>query len=139
FPEGDYIKSWYQIAEAGDNLVLNDAGKEYEAALTAYDLQNFLTDPFYVAYFAGLLTIDKWMNEIGYDNVTPETISEKAAAFEGPLIHGPTVIECNKYSEFPNACADGAYFFQYKGDDTFERYKDYLQPLPELQAEYGAK
>jgi hypothetical protein len=138
FPGGDYMKSWYQIAEAGDNLVLNEAGQNFKAALTAFNLQSHLTDPFYVAYFSGFLTIDKWLNTVGYDKTSPATLAEQAKGFKGPLIHGPTVIQCNKYTKFPNACADGAYFFQYLGNDKYSRYKDYLQPVPELQAQYGA-
>jgi branched-chain amino acid transport system substrate-binding protein len=139
FPGGDYLKSWYQIAEAGDNLVLNADGKNFLAALTAFKLQSHLTDPFYVAYFSGFLTIDKWLNAIGYSKVSPQTLAAQAKAFKGPLIHGPAVIQCDKYSKLPNACADGAYFFKYLGNNKYQRYRQYLEPLPALQRKYGLR
>ncbi len=137
---GDFPLWKYGIAQSGDALENppREAGVAFNEALATQGAEGKGTDPWYPATFSQILTIVQWMNAIGADNITPETIAEKAQAFAGPLLMGGPIIQCGKYPDAPAVCADGDYFFQYEGDGAFTRISGWMQAPPELQAELGA-
>lgn len=139
YPTGDFVKGWYQIAEAGDNILQNKLGMDYLGALTTLNASSHLSDPWWVAGFSGLLTIDQFLNRIGYAHISPKTVSAQAKAFKGPLLFGPPKVQCNKYAKLPNDCGDGAWFFHYLGNGKYTRYPKYLEPLPGLAKTYGIR
>ena len=63
--------------------------------------------------FGQAMTLAKWLNAIGPDNITTEAILEQMAAFEGPLILGSPVVDCGKYPEAPGNCGDHTQFYRY--------------------------
>ena len=54
--------------------------------------------------FGQAMTLAKWLNAIGPDDISTEAILEQMAAFEGPLILGSPVVDCGKYPEAPGVC-----------------------------------
>ena len=108
YPGGDFPKGWYQIAEAGDNIIQNAVGKQYKAALQMLGAASHLSDPWWVSGISSMLTIDQFLNHIGYRHITPATVTQEAKKFNGPLLYGPPVVQCRKYSKLPNDCGDGA-------------------------------
>jgi branched-chain amino acid transport system substrate-binding protein len=70
--------------------------------------------------FHEMLTIFQWMNKIGPDNISEQTIAEQGKAFKGPQAWGAPTIECGKYPEAPGICNDQTKFYTYKGKGTFE-------------------
>src|SRR3712207_4448203 len=69
-------------------------------------------EPWYVTQFHATLTIFQWMNKIGPDNISEETIAEQAKAFKGPQAFGAPTLECGKYPEAPAICNDQTKFFK---------------------------
>ncbi len=137
---GDFPKWIYGIAQSGDAIENppGPAGVAFRDALAEYGQDANLTDPWYPPTFGQILTVAQFLNAIGPDNITPEAISEKAAAFAGPLLAGGPVIQCGKYPSAPSVCADGDYFFQYGGDGNFTRISGWIQTPEELQQKLGA-
>jgi branched-chain amino acid transport system substrate-binding protein len=76
-------------------------------------------EPWYNISFFELLTIFQWMNKIGADKISPETIAEQAKAFKGPQAFGAPTLECGKYPEAPAICNDQTKFFNYEGKGKF--------------------
>jgi branched-chain amino acid transport system substrate-binding protein len=137
---GDYPPYIYGIAQGGDAYQPDSpSGAAFIEALSLYGLEDNALDPWFPATFATFLAIDKFMNEIGYDNITPEAITEKVQEFQGPLPLGPPIIQCNKYPDAPAVCADGDYFFQYEGDGVFTRINGWFQTPIEIQEKLGAR
>ena len=69
--------------------------------------------------FSQILTTARFLNQLGYGNVTPTTILDKAKAFTGPVALGAPSLQCGKYPSAPAVCNDRAQFFQYKGKHVF--------------------
>jgi branched-chain amino acid transport system substrate-binding protein len=70
--------------------------------------------------FHEMLTIFQWMNKIGPDKISEQTIAEQGKAFKGPQAWGAPTIECGKYPEAPGICNDQTKFYNYKGKGQFE-------------------
>jgi branched-chain amino acid transport system substrate-binding protein len=137
---GDYPKWYYGIASGGDGYLNNAGGKAFRDALAAFGKQSLATDPWTPTEFASILTIAKYMNKIGYDKLSPDTIAKAAKAFRGPVVLGPPTINCGKYPKLPAICADGASFFKYTGNDTFVRAPGgWFETPVKLQRKHGAK
>jgi branched-chain amino acid transport system substrate-binding protein len=78
-----------------------------------------MNEPWYTVAFHQTLTIFQWMNKIGPDKVSEETIAEQAKAFKGPQAWGAPTVECGKYPEAPAICNDQTKFFNYEGKGKF--------------------
>ena len=103
-PGGHYPEIWYQRGQPLDDLLLpyTQAGLNFKAVVTGMggtllDFENYA----WVNEFAGMMTDDKFFNEIGYAGVagpnSAALIEAKASAFRGPVAMGPPIIECGKY------------------------------------------
>jgi branched-chain amino acid transport system substrate-binding protein len=139
---GDFPKWYYGIAQSGDAFIEppTPAGAAFRKALLEYyDNEDHAADAWFTSTFSLFLTIAKFMNEAGPDNVTPEVMGEKAAAFKGPLLMGGAELACGKYPKSPAVCGDGDQFFQYKGNDKYVRVGGWVQTPVGLQKKLGAK
>jgi branched-chain amino acid transport system substrate-binding protein len=76
-------------------------------------------EPWYTVAFHQMLTIFQWMNKIGPDKVSEQTIAEQAKAFKGPQAWGAPTLQCGKYPEAPAICNDQTKFFNYEGKGKF--------------------
>jgi branched-chain amino acid transport system substrate-binding protein len=72
-------------------------------------------DPWNIVAFSQILTIDKFMNEIGYANLSPSAILAKAKAFTGPVALGAPSLDCGEFPSAPAVCNDRAQFFEFTG------------------------
>lgn len=78
--------------------------------------------------WAEILEITKWMNAVGADNITPETMTEQIKAFKGPLIMGAPTVNCGYDPSQPAACNDSTKFYQYEGKGKFVAVSGFLHP-----------
>jgi len=85
-------------------------------------------DPYYSISFAEILTIVQWMNAIGPDKLSPESIAAKAKAFKGPLALGPPTVQCGEYPTAPAICNDQMKVFKYEGKGVFKPASDWIGP-----------
>jgi branched-chain amino acid transport system substrate-binding protein len=152
-PGGHYPEIWYQRGQPLDDLLLpyTQAGLNFKAVVTGMggtllDFENYA----WVNEFAGIMTDDRFFNEIGYAGVagpnSASLLEGKAAAFRGPVAMGPPIIECDKYSQLPADCADGSFFFHYDGGTQYSAFTGtggpgqvagYIEPSPGLEKYYG--
>jgi branched-chain amino acid transport system substrate-binding protein len=120
YPGGDLPKWWYAQGQSGDSLLNTPAGIAYRKALSQFGLSRFRTDVWYSGMFGTILTLAQFMNKIGYDKITPQSMTAQVQHFKGPILLGEPRVQCGKYPAFPAACGEGIRFFLYKGSDTFE-------------------
>jgi branched-chain amino acid transport system substrate-binding protein len=121
YPGGDYPKWYYGVAAAGDQFTNNASAAAFKKVLAEFGQSKLVNDPWAPTEFSSILTIAKFMNQIGYNKLSPSTIAAKARVFKGPIVLGPPILNCGKYPDAPGVCADGASFFTYKGDGVFAR------------------
>jgi branched-chain amino acid transport system substrate-binding protein len=77
---------------------------------------------------ATVMTIIKFMNAAGADNISAESIAEQAKSFKGPLAFGAPNVQCAKYPDAPAVCNDQTKFFKYGGKGQFEPASGFLRP-----------
>ncbi len=78
----------------------------------------FIGDPWTNVGFGEILTLAKWLNALGPDNITTDGIVEQMLAFTGPLALGSPEIQCGQYPDAPGVCNDLTQFYQYFGADA---------------------
>jgi branched-chain amino acid transport system substrate-binding protein len=125
---GDFPIWTYAIASSlfGDKT---DPGvPSYAKVAQTYGATKDAPDPWNIVAFAQILTTVRFLNQVGYDKITPQAVLEKAKAFTGPVALGAPALRCGKYSAAPAVCNDRAQFFQYQGKFAFAKVAGWLQP-----------
>jgi branched-chain amino acid transport system substrate-binding protein len=125
---GDFPNWTFAIASSlfGDST---DPGMPaYTAVTQKYGTPETAPDPWNIVSFAQVLTIVKFLNEVGYDNISPQAVLAKAKAFTGPLALGAPSLQCGKYSDAPAVCNDQIQFFNYAGQKKFTKVAGWLRP-----------
>ena len=112
---GDFPKWIYAIASAQTFDTSDPGVPPYQEILTDQGQEKLIGDPWVNVGFGQVLTLAKWLNGAGVDNLTPDAITEQLLAFEGPLALGSPVIKCGKYPEAPGVCNDHTQFYQWNG------------------------
>jgi branched-chain amino acid transport system substrate-binding protein len=125
---GDVPKWYYGIASSLTADPTDPAAKAMVDAMTKLGKADLAADPWVPTTMATVLTIAKFMNAVGPDNLSAETIAEQARAFKGPLAFGAPQLQCEKYSDAPAVCNDQTKFFKYEGKGKFERASGFVRP-----------
>jgi len=112
---GDFPKWIYAIASSQTFDTTDPAVPPYQQILKDQGQDKLIGDPWVNVGFGQMLTLAKWMNAAGPDNLTPENIVTQMKAFNGPLVLGSPVIKCGKYTEAPGVCNDHTQFYQWNG------------------------
>jgi branched-chain amino acid transport system substrate-binding protein len=125
---GDFPIWTYAIASSlyGDPT---DPGMPIYMSVTAkYESPADAPDPWNIVAFSQILTIDRFMNEIGYANLSQSSILATAKAFKGPLALGAPSLDCGMFSAAPAVCNDRTQFFLYEGKNKWMKTAGWLQP-----------
>jgi branched-chain amino acid transport system substrate-binding protein len=125
---GDFPIWTYAIASSlfGDPT---DPGMPiYESVTAKYESPADAPDPWNIVAFSQILTIDRFMNEIGYASLSPAAILTQAKAFKGPLALGAPSLDCGMFSSAPAVCNDRTQFFLYGGKNHWTKEAGWLQP-----------
>ena len=109
---GDFPKWIYAIASSQTFDTTDPAVPPYQQILKDQGQDKLIGDPWVNVGFGQMLTLAKWMNAAGPDNLTPDNIVKQMKAFNGPLVLGSPVIKCGKYTEAPGVCNDHTQFYQ---------------------------
>ena len=112
---GDFPKWIYAIASSQTFDVGDPAVPPYQQILKDQGQDKLIGDPWVNVGFGQMLTLAKWLNAAGADNLTPDSIVKEMKAFKGPLILGSPVIKCGKYPKAPGVCNDHTQFYQWNG------------------------
>ena len=133
FPGGDFPQYYYSLSQSGSALVGDPTGVAFTAALAKFGAGNLAGDDWYSGMFGQIMTIAQLMNKVGYNNLTPATMTTAAKAFKGPLLLGSSTEHCGKYKAIPAACADSVYFFQYQGHGKWAHASGAVEPPAAFQ------
>jgi branched-chain amino acid transport system substrate-binding protein len=125
---GDVPKWYYGIASSLTADPTDPAAKAMVDAMTKLGKQDLAADPWVPTSMATVLTIIKFINEVGADNITPQAIADKAKEFKGPLVFGAPEVQCGKYSDAPAVCNDQTQFFDYSGKGQFKNASGFVRP-----------
>ena len=127
---GDFPQWTYGIAQSlpSDPNAEDSACTWRRRRHTASTRRGTRENPFAALSWAEILTIAKFMNAAGPDDITPESMAEQVQAFEGPLIMGAPDVDCGYDPEAPAACNNQTKFYDYKGGFQFEAVSDWLRP-----------
>ncbi len=90
----------------------------YLAAMNSYSNPANEQAGFSPLTFGMILTIDKWMTQLGPSHITSAAIAQKAAAFTGPMYLGDTKLVFGQ-QPFPAIGSIRALFYTYKGNNQF--------------------
>jgi branched-chain amino acid transport system substrate-binding protein len=125
---GDFPIWTYLIASSlfGDE---SDPGMPaYTKVTQTYGATQDAPDPWNIVAFAQMLTTVRILNQVGYDNLTPQAVLEKAKSFTGPVALGAPELKCGKYTDAPAVCNDQVQFFNYQGKGKFDKVSGWLTP-----------
>jgi len=125
---GDVPKWYYGIASSLTADPTDPAAKAMVDAMTKMGAADKAADPWVPTTMATVLTIIKFMNAAGADNISSKAISEQAKAFKGPLAFGAPQVQCGKYPDAPAVCNDQTKFFKYGGKGQFAPASGFLRP-----------
>jgi branched-chain amino acid transport system substrate-binding protein len=132
---GDYPKWTYVFT--GKNpaapYAKNGQMAAYIAAMNSYSNPANEQAGFSPLAFGMILTIDKWMTELGPGNITSAAIAQKAAAFTGPMYLGDNKLIFGQ-APFPSLGSIKALFYTYKGGGLFNEVSNGQWICPPLTA-----
>ena len=112
---GDLPKWIYAVASSLSIDPTDPSVPPYTDILKAQGLESSIGDPWVLVGFGQMMTLAKWLNAIGPDKITSDTIVAQMKAFKGPLILGSPVLQCGKYPKAPAVCNDFTQFYKYNG------------------------
>lgn len=113
---GEQVPAWYYGA-FGYSYFLPDestGGTTYLAKIKQYGPRNVEYTGFAGHVFADLLTSVKFVNQIGYDQLTPDAFRAKAKSFTGPMMLTAGPMKCGYSTMFPALCGSRVGVEQYK-------------------------
>jgi branched-chain amino acid transport system substrate-binding protein len=125
---GDFPIWSYAIASSLYGDPTDPGMPAYMKVMAKYGTPAVAPDPWVIVTFGQLLTTARFLNEVGYGNITPTAVLDKAKAFTGPVALGAPALQCGKYPSAPGICNDRTQFFLYKGKHVFVKTAGWLQP-----------
>jgi branched-chain amino acid transport system substrate-binding protein len=125
---GDFPLWTYAIASSLFGDTTDPGMPAYTKVTQTYGTPDAAPDPWNIVAFAQVMTTIKFLNEIGYDKITPQTVLAKAKEFKGPLALGAPALQCGKYTDAPAVCNDQVQFFNYGGQNKFTKVAGWLRP-----------
>ncbi|HEX3087693.1 MAG TPA: ABC transporter substrate-binding protein [Ilumatobacteraceae bacterium] len=125
---GDLPKWLYAVASSLSIDPTDPSVPPYTDILKAQGLESSIGDPWVLVGFGQMMTLAKWMNAIGPDNLSSDSIVKEMKAFKGPLILGSPVLQCGKYTDAPGVCNDFTQFYKYDGNQKWEQAGDFVGP-----------
>jgi branched-chain amino acid transport system substrate-binding protein len=126
-PDGQ--PQWYYAVASSLSIDPTDPSvPPYTDILIAHGNEKMIGDPWILVGFGQTMTLAKFLNAVGPDDLTPDAVVEQMKAFEGPLILGSPVLQCGKYPEAPGVCNDYTQFYKFNGDAGWELASGFVPP-----------
>jgi branched-chain amino acid transport system substrate-binding protein len=103
---GGGLTGW-QISSLADNPLLSSPeATAFKDAMTAYGEKSWINVGSTPRTFGDILTIVKFANAIGADNLTPEAFQKQILAFRGPMFMVPGTMKCGGNKTYVGICGD---------------------------------
>jgi branched-chain amino acid transport system substrate-binding protein len=127
---GDLPQWTYGIAATLASDMEDPTARAFAEVAKEYGVpEEYSRDVWINVTFHQMLTVFQWLNKVGADKLSEQTIAEQAKAFKGPLAFGAPTIQCGKYPEAPAICNDQEKFYNYEGKGKFTPASGWL-PSP---------
>lgn len=125
---GDFPKWTYSIASSLFGDTTDPGMPAYEAVAKKYTTPGNAPDPWVIVNFGQILTVDKLLNQIGYDKISQPAVIAAAKAFKGPQALGAPSLDCGQFASAPAVCNDQVQFFDYQGKNQFTKVAGWTKP-----------
>jgi branched-chain amino acid transport system substrate-binding protein len=126
---GDFPKWTYGIASTLASDMADPTAQAYAKVVKELNKPaQYSQDVWIPTSFHEMLTIFQWMNKIGPDNISEQTIQEQAKAFKGPQAWGAPTLQCGKNPARPAICNDQTKFYKYEGKGKLTVASGWLGP-----------
>jgi branched-chain amino acid transport system substrate-binding protein len=125
---GDFPKWTYSIASSLFGDTTDPGMPAYEAVTKKYTTPADAPDPWEIVNFGEILTVDKLLNQIGYDKISQQTVIAAAKAFKGPQALGAPALDCGQFASAPAVCNNQVQFFDYEGKNQFTKVAGWTKP-----------
>ena len=125
---GDLPKWIYAVASSLSIDPTDPSVPPYTDILTAQGMEKSIGEPWTLVGFGQAMTLAKWLNAVGPDSLSSDSIVSEMKAFKGPLILGSPVLQCGKYPEAVAVCNDYTQFYKYNGANEWEHAGDFVGP-----------
>jgi branched-chain amino acid transport system substrate-binding protein len=125
---GDFPKWTYSIASSLFGDTTDPGMPAYEAVTKKYTTPANAPDPWEIVNFGEILTVDKLLNQVGYDKISQQTVIAAAKAFKGPQALGAPALDCGQFASAPAVCNDQVQFFDYQGKNQFTKVAGWTKP-----------
>jgi branched-chain amino acid transport system substrate-binding protein len=125
---GDFPKWTYSIASSLFGDTTDPGMPAYEAVTKKYTTPANAPDPWEIVNFGEILTVDKLLNQVGYDKISQQTVIAAAKAFKGPQALGAPALNCGQFASAPAVCNNQVQFFQYQGKNQFTKVAGWTKP-----------
>jgi branched-chain amino acid transport system substrate-binding protein len=125
---GDFPKWTYSIASSLFGDTTDPGMPAYEAVTKKYTTPANAPDPWEIVNFGQILTVDKLLNQVGYDKISQQTVIAAAKAFKGPQALGAPSLNCGQFASAPAVCNNQVQFFEYQGKNQFTKVAGWTKP-----------
>ncbi|MGH3143580.1 MAG: ABC transporter substrate-binding protein [Gaiellales bacterium] len=125
---GDYPRWTWAIASSLGFDLTDKGVPPFLKVFKKYGQAEITPDPWVPVGFGQTLSLIRWLNTIGYKNITPAAIVKQAKAFRGPVPLGAPSVRCGKIKALPAVCNDQTQFFEYQGAGKCKRVSGWLKP-----------
>ena len=109
---GAFPNWYYAVGSSLSTDPTDPSVPPYTAILAEQGQEQLIGDPWTLVAFSQTMTLAKWLNAVGPDNLSSDAIIAEMKAFTGPLILGSPELSCGKYPEAPSACNDQTQFYK---------------------------
>ena len=90
---GDFPIWTYAIASSLYGDPTDPGMPAYMKVMAKYGTPAVAPDPWVIVTFGQILTTARFLNQIGYGNITPTAVLDKAKAFKGPVALGAPALQ----------------------------------------------
>jgi branched-chain amino acid transport system substrate-binding protein len=125
---GDFPKWTYSIASSLFGDTTDPGMPAYEAVAKKYTTPGDAPDPWVIVNFGQILTVDKFLNQIGYAKISQQAVIAAAKGFKGPQALGAPSLNCGQFASAPGVCNDQVQFFDYQGKNVFTKVAGWTKP-----------
>jgi branched-chain amino acid transport system substrate-binding protein len=125
---GDFPQWIYAIASSLTTDSTDPGVPPYQKILKLVGQAKYIGDPWTNVGFGELLTLAKFLNALGPNNISSKGILAQMKAFKGPMVLGSPAIQCGKYPAAPAICNDHTQYYRYYGKFVFKKAGDWVGP-----------
>lgn len=125
---GSLPPGWYYAsANSAYQDPADPSGPAFYKVTKLFGDTQYAADPWVTDSFGQIITIAKWMTELGGKDLTPARIASEGSAFKGPVPFGAQHLVCGQYKNAPAVCNDKSTLY-YDDNGVFHAVDRWVGP-----------